>query len=230
MSLCFCFCQRLTCFRLVLSLCLYLCCLLFRDDHIIPVGQKITDGWGQTLARVEEDDVQDALENGLEVLQFAFVFYASLHPKMHKGKAIGHSSTHLVMNEWLHALEASGILAVSKKASTASPSKKEQISSSLTMQRAQECFVAANSHSERLKRKNSSEKEERSFRQMEFLEFLEALVHVASRLGAGESSLAENIAYVADKFKEEVHKKSNHGAYQRAKTLMKQVDFGLDDL
>jgi len=27
-----------------------------------------------------------------------------------------------------------------------------------------------------------------------------------------------------------VHKKSNHGAYQRAKTLMKQVDFGLDDL
>ena len=67
------------------------------------------------------------------------------------------------------------------------------------MQRAQECFVAANSHSERLQRRNTAAAEERSFRQMEFMEFLEALVHVASRLHL-ESTLAENLDEITQKF------------------------------
>jgi hypothetical protein len=196
-----------------------------RDDHIIPVGRKITDGWEKTLEEVESDDVQDALERDLEGLKFAFVYYASYAPKKHKGKAIGRTTTHLVMDEWLNALEASKILNISGKTSK----QDENDIGTLTMQRAQECFVAANSHSARLQRKNSSEQEERSFRQMEFLEFLEALVHVASRLRT-DGTLAQNLDYITEKFMENVRKKSNHNEYQRAKNLMATVDFGLDNL
>ena len=95
----------------------------------------------------------------------------------------------------------------------------------LTMQRAQECFVAANSHSERLRRKNTAAAEERSFRQMEFPEFLEALVHVASRLDT-TVSLADNIYAVANLLRTAVSLHSQDVEYQRATMMMDKANWG----
>ena len=193
------------------------------DDHILPIGQEITSGWEHTLQLVEADDVQDALERDLEGLKFAFVFYAHKKPKKNQIASGGkRNQTYLTMDEWIHALEESGILASHEK-------KDDKLRGAhLTMQRAQECFVAANSHSERLQRKNSASAEERSFRQMEFMEFLEALVHVASRLNTNHT-LAENLDEITSKFMENVHTKSNEGAYGRARNLMNRTDFGMEE-
>ena len=43
-------------------------------EHIVPIGQEITDEWEKTLQKVEDDDVQDALERDLE--GYVFVFFA----------------------------------------------------------------------------------------------------------------------------------------------------------
>jgi hypothetical protein len=99
----------------------------------------------------------------------------------------------------------------------------------LTHQRAQECFVAANSHSARLQRKHTAAAEERSFRQMEFPEFLEALVHVAARADA-RSSLAQNLDMIALGLRKAIQRQSQDTAHQRAMSLMERIDFKLEDL
>jgi hypothetical protein len=135
------------------------------DEHILPVGREITQGWESTLNDVESNEVQDALERDLEGLKFAFVYYAHLKPKETKSRATaGTPATYLTMAEFLYAMLQTGLLINSE-------TQVDLRGSHLTMQRAQECFVAANSHSSRLQRKNTAAAEERSFRQMEFVSF-----------------------------------------------------------
>ena len=59
------------------------------------------------------------------------------------------------------------------------------------------------------------------------MEFLEALVHIASRLHEGHS-LAENIDEITKKFLEALNEGAQDVAYTRAKSLMDRVDFGLN--
>ena len=133
------------------------------EEHILPVGREITQAWESTLHEVESDEVQDSLERDLEGLKFAFVYYAHLKPKGTKTRATaGTPGTYLTMDEFIHAMQQTGLLINSEN-------QVDLRGSHLTMQRAQECFVAANSHSSRLQRKNTAAAEERSFRQMEFV-------------------------------------------------------------
>ena len=59
------------------------------------------------------------------------------------------------------------------------------------------------------------------------MEFLEALVHIASRLHEGHT-LAENIDEITKKFLEALNEGAQDIAYTRAKSLMDRVDFGLN--
>ena len=102
-------------------------------------------------------------------------------------------------------------------------------SGGLTHQRAQECFVAANSHSARLQRKHTAAAEERSFRQMEFPEFLEALVHVAARTDE-RCSLAQNLDTITAALRKAIQSQSQETSHQRATSLMERIDFKLEDL
>ena len=87
-----------------------------------------------------------------------------MKPKGTKTRATaGTPGTYLTMDEFIHAMQQTGLLINSEN-------QVDLRGSHLTMQRAQEeCFVAANSHSSRLQRKNTAAAEERSFRQMEFV-------------------------------------------------------------
>ena len=161
------------------------------------------------------------------------------------------------MEEWIHALEEAHVLETQAKVQAVGKGKGKRqrsqsnvsdsssgsgavnsgdtssaaVSSSggLTHQRAQECFVAANSHSARLQRKHTAAAEERSFRQMEFPEFLEALVHVAARIDA-RSSLAHNIDTITIALRKAVDRQSQDTAYQRATSLMERIDFKMNEL
>ena len=226
------------------------------EENILPVGREITKSWEKTLQEVENDDVQEALGRDLNGLKFAFVFYAHKKPKKISTRA-GRQEPHLTMEEWIHALEEASILETQAKQNGKRSKRQRSLSSAssvntrpstaasnvddadknrplsspsgLTHQRAQECFVAANSHSARLQRKHSAAAEERSFRQMEFPEFLEALVHVAARISAS-SSLADNIDTIAISLRDAIARQSQDTTHQRATSLFDRIDYKLETL